>query len=280
MTGDPIRRALDDVWYCVGESRSLRPGGMRSVSLGEEAVVVGREESGALFALRDRCPHRGMALSAGRIVDGNLVCPFHGWQFRPDGACAAISGARPPGRRQLRLGPPRPLRGGREIRPDLGPCQRESRGREPGCGTADPEVDFAYCGQLVEILEVEASFDLVALSFVDPAHVAYVHDSWWWRPSKTMKEKVKHFAPSPFGFTMTSHTAKTASLAYRLLGSIPEVEIEFRLPGVRLERITAGEKRLANYTFASPLANGRTALINAMYWNIPGLNLLKPVPGR
>jgi phenylpropionate dioxygenase-like ring-hydroxylating dioxygenase large terminal subunit len=282
MTGDPIRRALDDVWYCVGESRSLRPGGMRAVSLGDEAVVVGREESGALFALRDRCPHRGMALSAGRIVDGNLVCPFHGWQFRPDGACAAIPAL---ARRDdanfasVRLArfPVAERSGLIWVHAAANPMAAHPNGPDPAAAPPIPEVDFPYCGQLVEILEVEASFDLVALSFVDPAHVAYVHDSWWWRPSKTMKEKVKHFAPSPFGFTMTSHTAKTASLAYRLLGSIPEVEIEFRLPGVRLERITAGEKRLANYTFASPLANGRTALINAMYWNIPALNLLKPV---
>jgi hypothetical protein len=58
---------------------------------------------------------------------------------------------------------------------------------------------------------------------------------------------------------------------------VPEVEIEFRLPGSRLERIHAGEKRVANYTFATPLTPDRTLLTNALYWNMPALNLLKPV---
>ncbi|MFE1601865.1 Rieske 2Fe-2S domain-containing protein [Methylobacterium sp. ID0610] len=272
MTGDPIRRPLDAVWYCVGESRQLRPGQLVSVTLGEEAIVVGREETGALFALRDRCPHRGMALSAGRLVEGNLVCPFHGWQFRPDGQCAAI-----PALARRDDADFTTVRLPRFAIEEVSGLVWVAAGPGPQGAPPIPAVDFSYCGMLVEILEVEASFDLVALSFVDPAHVAYVHDSWWWRPSKTLKEKVKQFAPSPFGFTMTSHTAKTASVVYRLLGAVPEVEIEFRLPGVRLERITAGKKRIANYTFATPRGPGRTALINAMYWNVPALNLLKPV---
>ncbi|MGY2049921.1 Rieske 2Fe-2S domain-containing protein [Methylobacterium sp. JK268] len=272
MTGDPIRRPLDDVWYCVGESRRFRPERLAAVTLGEEAIVVGRDATGALFALRDRCPHRGMALSAGRLDAGELVCPFHGWRFRPDGQCAAIpalAGRDDADFRTVRL-PRFPVR-------EVSGLVWVATGAVPDGAPPVPEVDFPYCGSLIEILEVEAGFDLVALSFVDPAHVAYVHDSWWWRTSKTLKEKVKHFAPSPFGFTMTSHTAKSASAIYRLLGAIPEVEIEFRLPGVRLERIRAGEKRIANYTFATPLGPNRTALINAMYWNMPVLNLLKPL---
>ncbi|ACA20087.1 Rieske (2Fe-2S) domain protein [Methylobacterium sp. 4-46] len=272
MTGDPIRRPLDDVWYCVGESRRFREGRLCAVTLGEEAIVVGRAAGGGLFALRDRCPHRGMALSAGRLVEGRLVCPFHGWEFRPDGQCAAIPAlaARDESDfRTVRL----PRFSVREASGLVWIAAGEPRPDAPPI----PEVEFPYAGMLVETLEVEASFDLVALSFVDPAHVAYVHDLWWWRTSKTLREKEKHFAPSPFGFTMTSHRAKSASAVYRLLGAVPEVEIEFRLPGVRLERIRAGEKRIANYTFATPLGPGRTALVNAMYWNLPLLNLLRPL---
>ncbi len=103
-------------------------------------------------------------------------------------------------------------------------------------------------------LEVEASFDLTVLSLVDPGHVAFVHDTWWFRPSKQLREKVKIFEPVMHGFTMASHATTTSSPVYRLLGGVPEVEIEFRLPGVRLERIRAGEKHVANYTFATPLS--------------------------
>lgn len=126
-------------------------------------------------------------------------------------------------------------------------------------------------------LEVEASFDLTTLSLVDPGHVAFVHDTWWFRPSKELREKVKTFQPVPHGFVMTSHATTTSSPVYRLLGGAPEVEIEFRLPGVRLERIKAGTKRVANYTFATPMGPNRTMLTNALYWSMPALNLLKPI---
>ncbi len=36
---------------------------------------------GALSAMDNVCPHRGGPLSDGVIMDGKLVCPWHGWQF-------------------------------------------------------------------------------------------------------------------------------------------------------------------------------------------------------
>jgi vanillate O-demethylase monooxygenase subunit len=35
----------------------------------------------------DSCPHRGTQLSLGNVEDGQLVCPYHGWHFEPDGPC-------------------------------------------------------------------------------------------------------------------------------------------------------------------------------------------------
>lgn len=43
--------------------------------------------------LHDRCPHRGMPLSAGRIKGGQIVCPYHGWTFGDDGACRSVPGS-------------------------------------------------------------------------------------------------------------------------------------------------------------------------------------------
>jgi phenylpropionate dioxygenase-like ring-hydroxylating dioxygenase large terminal subunit len=156
------------------------------------------------------------------------------------------------------------------VNPHLGPA-------DPAAVPAVPALDFEPAGCLVLELEVEASFDLTTLSLVDPGHVAFVHDTWWFRPSKELREKVKTFQPVPHGFVMSSHATTTSSPVYRLLGGVPEVEIEFRLPGVRLERIKAGTKRVANYTFATPMGPNRTMLTNVLYWSMPALNLLKPI---
>jgi phenylpropionate dioxygenase-like ring-hydroxylating dioxygenase large terminal subunit len=53
------------------------------------AVVLFRTAEGA-FALLDRCPHRGVQLSLGRVVDDRLQCAFHGWAFGGDGRCAHV----------------------------------------------------------------------------------------------------------------------------------------------------------------------------------------------
>jgi phenylpropionate dioxygenase-like ring-hydroxylating dioxygenase large terminal subunit len=43
------------------------------------------------FAAVDECPHRLAPLSEGRVVDGGLECPYHGWQFEgAGGGCVAI----------------------------------------------------------------------------------------------------------------------------------------------------------------------------------------------
>ncbi|RZK86200.1 MAG: Rieske (2Fe-2S) protein, partial [Methylobacterium sp.] len=87
---DAMRQPLPDAWYCVGRSESLKAGALRAVELNGEQIVLGREASGAPFALRDRCPHRGMALSKGRFDGDALTCPFHGWRFGTDGRCRDV----------------------------------------------------------------------------------------------------------------------------------------------------------------------------------------------
>jgi vanillate O-demethylase monooxygenase subunit len=49
-----------------------------------------RSPSGATPAFRDVCVHRGTALSLGRVEGDEIVCAYHGWRYRADGACTAI----------------------------------------------------------------------------------------------------------------------------------------------------------------------------------------------
>lgn len=270
-----MREPLPNAWYCVGRAAAIAGGKMRAVALNGEQVVLGRGKDGALFALRDRCPHRGMALSKGKFDGDTLMCPFHGWRFGTDGRCRDVPtlsehDASDFSRIAVQRFPIVESAGFLWVNPHLGPS-------DPDAVPAVPSLDFEPAGCLVLELEVEASFDLTTLSLVDPGHVAFVHDTWWFRPSKELREKVKTFQPVPHGFVMTSHATTTSSPVYRLLGGAPEVEIEFRLPGVRLERIKAGTKRVANYTFATPMGANRTMLTNALYWSMPALNLLKPI---
>ena len=56
-------------------------------SMSESSFGGAKEE---VAAFRDLCIHRGTALSLGWIQDENLVCPYHGWTYAPDGTCVRI----------------------------------------------------------------------------------------------------------------------------------------------------------------------------------------------
>jgi phenylpropionate dioxygenase-like ring-hydroxylating dioxygenase large terminal subunit len=58
----------------------------------DKPVVLYRTEAGATVAMEDRCPHRFVPLSLGRL-DGDVVqCGYHGMRFGPSGACVHIPG--------------------------------------------------------------------------------------------------------------------------------------------------------------------------------------------
>lgn len=79
---------LRPLWHPIGRLESFDDQPRRVELLGEAFVVVRLD--GAVRAFRDVCPHRFARLSDGRVVGSNIECPYHGWQFGPDGSCRAV----------------------------------------------------------------------------------------------------------------------------------------------------------------------------------------------
>lgn len=73
-----------NVWTIVGLARDLKRDKLLAMRVAGERVVFFRDAAGKACALLDQCPHRGVALSLGRVEKGVIECPFHGWRF--DGA--------------------------------------------------------------------------------------------------------------------------------------------------------------------------------------------------
>lgn len=59
-------------------------------TLQDTPLVLFRDGDGRAGALLDRCPHRNVPLSAGRVADGLLECSYHGWRFDGTGACRLV----------------------------------------------------------------------------------------------------------------------------------------------------------------------------------------------
>jgi phenylpropionate dioxygenase-like ring-hydroxylating dioxygenase large terminal subunit len=76
-------------WQPVALGSDVPPGGILSYRLFDTDLLVARFSSG-LLAAEDACPHKGARLSRGRICDGALQCPYHGWRFNGRGECVNI----------------------------------------------------------------------------------------------------------------------------------------------------------------------------------------------
>lgn len=81
---------IPDQWYVILESRQVKHGKPVGIARMGEKMVAWRDREGKVTVMSDLCPHRGAALSAGKLVDGCLQCPFHGFEFDPSGQCTYI----------------------------------------------------------------------------------------------------------------------------------------------------------------------------------------------
>ena len=89
-TDSPARRAaLRACWHPVAYTADVARAPRATTLLGEP-LVLWRDAQGALHAFRDVCVHRGTALSLGCVEGDEIVCAYHGWRYRGDGACVAI----------------------------------------------------------------------------------------------------------------------------------------------------------------------------------------------
>ena len=80
---------------CLGPVQSIPAGEGRRFTAGAAEVAVFRTRDGALYAVDDRCPHRGAPLSDGLTGSGQVICPYHAYRFQlADGSCVQDPGCR------------------------------------------------------------------------------------------------------------------------------------------------------------------------------------------
>ena len=82
-------------WFAIVRSEELSAGAVRNVSFMGTDVVLVRTDAGLPCVFDPWCIHLGAHLGHGGAVEGErLICPFHGWEFGPDGRCVNVPYAR------------------------------------------------------------------------------------------------------------------------------------------------------------------------------------------
>ncbi|MCE4063410.1 nitrite reductase small subunit NirD [Pandoraea sputorum] len=84
------------IWLHVCDVNAIPRLGTRVLNHASGNIALFRTESDNVFALRDKCPHKGGALSQGIVHGEKVTCPLHAWNIdlttgeacAPDVGCA------------------------------------------------------------------------------------------------------------------------------------------------------------------------------------------------
>ena len=157
-----------NAWYvaCTPDEIDGKPLGRMVCG---QPLVIYRSGSGQVAALEDFCPHRGAALSLGRVCEGQLVCGYHGLVMGCDGRTQSMPGQRVGAFPAIRAYPVRERYGFIWVWPG-----------EPALAgqTPLPELtwaespDWAYGGGLYH---VRCDYRLMIDNLMDLTHETYVH---------------------------------------------------------------------------------------------------------
>lgn len=165
---------LRNYWYPAMLSRDLKRK-PKSVQILDEKIVLIRE-AGQVRALNDRCPHRGVPLSAGRReFPGTLSCVYHGWTY--DTATGQLVAA-------LTDGPDSPICGKATVKVKTYPVEERAGiiwiyvGDEPHPPIEDdiPEELLLPNAVVVPTVEIrKGNWRYAMENAVDEAHTRYLH---------------------------------------------------------------------------------------------------------
>lgn len=178
-------------WYIAADAATLRDKPLARKIL-DEPIVLFRDASGKAAVLTDRCPHRNVQLSGGKVCDGKIQCPYHGWEFDGSGSCVAIpslSGSEAiPRTAVARPYPVIEQDGyvwvwvGDEAPGDRLPFQLPHRGE---AGWANARLEGVFPNSVENVVE----------NFVDCSHTGYVHGGLFRTPASHMARTTVRAVP-------------------------------------------------------------------------------------
>lgn len=85
---------LKNFWYPIAFSKDVDEVTLVPIECFEEAWVIFRGPDGKPGCIKDQCAHRSCPLSLGKVTEGRVACPYHGWEFSTNGNCEKMPSTR------------------------------------------------------------------------------------------------------------------------------------------------------------------------------------------
>jgi len=194
-------------WYPVGWSSELSDSPIGKVILNEN-IVIFREFNGNIAALEDRCPHRFLPLSAGKVTKKGLQCGYHGLTFGETGDCTAS-----PTQAELPTGA---CVKSYPVAENLGlvwiwmgnPKKANTKKIFNLPEYHDPKWAVGYG----DALTIDANYLLLCDNLCDPTHVNYVHPTTLGNPNEINAPVT--YKPEKWGVTTTRWTRNSEPVGF------------------------------------------------------------------
>ncbi len=163
---------LKNAWYAAAYSHEVSDTPLARTLL-ERKMVLFRGTDGDLGMIANRCPHRFASLSAGRLIDDTLECPYHGLRFNRAGECVLNPHSKTKG----------PLRAADilswPVMERYGIIWFWPGEPELADSAALPTIDFLERPEEYAVvrghLHVRGHYELVVDNLLDLSHAAFIH---------------------------------------------------------------------------------------------------------
>lgn len=160
---------LRNCWYIAAEASEVT-----SIPIGrtvvEKPIVMFRTENGTAVALEDRCPHRFIRLSLGKVCGSEVQCIYHGLRFNAAGECVHNPHGPIAATARIESYPMAERYGYCWIW--LGDPERARTGQIPELPELEPTDDLAI---VRGYLTLKANYQLVVDNLLDLSHVEFLH---------------------------------------------------------------------------------------------------------
>jgi len=180
-------------WWPLEFSHEVTRQPKRLMALGQNFVLY-RTLAGAPVVMSDVCVHRGGSLAGGKLQGDCIACPYHGWEFKQDGACVRIPANLPgtpvPKKARVDSYPTREKYGW--VWAFLGDLPEAERPPLPTLPNADDASLKAIYGDF----KWQAHYERVVENGLDIAHAPFVHSTTFGNPDEP---QVADFETQPMG---------------------------------------------------------------------------------
>ncbi len=265
----PAGLTLPDVWYVACRTPQLQATPL-AVTVQGRPLVLFRAKDGRPAAFADRCPHRNVPLSMGRVVEGELECGYHGWRFDSTGTCTSVPGL---------VGKDPALR---SRCAESFACV-EQQGfvwvyTTPNVEPQHPPFSFPHFGEapyssVVREFQVEASVHAVVENTLDVPHTAYLHGGLFRTAKKSnVVDVVVRRHPTHAEAEFIGEPAPKGLIG-RLLapgGGVTRHTDRFLLPSIAQVEYRLGEKSHLLATSAlTPISDTETRIFAVVTFKLP-----------